>query len=184
MDKLKESKIVKQLFENGKSNIFIIIGFLGILFLSLNTSSKENTPEVLDETADTLEEYRTELEIDLKNILSKVNGAGEVEVMITFESSWQTIYVKQEKSLDDTQVKTHQATSEEIQKSTFEDTYVLVQDGSEETGLVEMKLQPKIQGVIIVSKGAEDISVISNLTNAAKVALDVASNRICVIKMQ
>ena len=59
---------------------------------------------------------------------------------------------------------------------------------TEETGakypVVEKTLRPVVQGVVVVCQGAGDITVVSNITNAVSVVLNIPSNRVCVIKMQ
>jgi stage III sporulation protein AG len=45
-------------------------------------------------------------------------------------------------------------------------------------------VEPVIKGVVVVSPGADDIKVVSDITNAVGVALNITSNRICVIKMK
>ena len=59
----------------------------------------------------------------------------------------------------------------------------MVTNGSEKTALIEKTMEPVVQGVVVVCQGADDIKVISDITNAVSVALNVTSNRICVIKM-
>ena len=50
--------------------------------------------------------------------------------------------------------------------------------------LIEKTLQPAVQGVVVVCQGAEDVKVVSNITNAVSVVLDIPTNRVCVIKMK
>ena len=66
----------------------------------------------------------------------------------------------------------------------FENEIVLIDDGSQKKALVEKIVEPIIKGVVVVSPGADDISVVSDITNAVGVALNITSNRICVIKMK
>ncbi len=179
MDKIKDNKFIKKILEEGKTNIFITLGFIGILLvlLSQNTDTNEEI-KILEENNDNnLESYIDTLEEDLKNIVSLVEGAGEVEVMITLESSWENVYVSEEKSQDEN-------FEGESVKSSYENNLVLIEGQEEDSALVKTTLEPAIKGVVIVSKGAEDISVVSDITEVAKVALDVSSNKICVIKMQ
>ena len=59
----------------------------------------------------------------------------------------------------------------------------MVNAGSDKTALIEKTMEPVVQGVVVVCQGADDIKVTSDITNAVSVALNVTSNRICVIKM-
>ncbi len=179
MDKIKENKIIKSLLEQGKTNVFIVLGFIGIFLISLGpvlTTEDLTLNENLSYEND-LDNYIKTLETDLQKILSLVEGAGEVEVMITLESSWENIYVREEKSQDENY-------DGESTKSSYESSFVLIEGYDEETALIQTTIEPEIKGVVVVTKGADDISVVSDITSAAQVALDVSSNRICVIKMQ
>ncbi len=179
MSKIKENKIIKSLLEQGKTNVFILLGLIGIVLISLSSTLENKDTNPIEDKIYTssLDDYIKTLETDLQKILSLVEGAGEVEVMITLESSWENVYVREEKSQDEN-------FDGETQKSSYESSLVLIEGYDEETALVQTTIEPAIKGVVVVSKGADDISVVSDITSAAQVALDVSSNRICVIKMQ
>ncbi len=179
MEKIKDNKFIKSLLEDGKTNIFILVGFIGILLVTLGNpvSQEGESKEAPTLNENSLDEYINTLETDLQLILSSVEGAGTVEVMITLESSWENVYVSEEKSQDEN-------FEGESVKSSYESSFVLIDGYEEETALVKTVLEPSIKGVVVVSKGAGDISVISDITSAVQVALDVPSNRICVVKMQ
>ena len=84
--------------------------------------------------------------------------------------------------------KDQQSSADELKKTSekymYENEIVLIDDGSQKKALVEKIVEPVIKGVVIVSPGADDISVVSDITNAVGVALNITSNRICVIKMK
>ncbi|MEG1862321.1 MAG: hypothetical protein RR198_01815, partial [Oscillospiraceae bacterium] len=83
-----------------------------------------------------------------------------------------------------TQVVSADTSTQQSTRSTYENEVVMVTDGSKKSALIEKTVPPTVQGVIVVCQGAGDIGVISDVTNAVAVALDIPSNRICVIKMQ
>ena len=67
---------------------------------------------------------------------------------------------------------------------TFENEIVMVEENDEKHALIEKTLEPVVKGVVVVCSGADDIKVVSDITNAVSVALNVTTNRICVIKME
>ena len=86
----------KAVFQPGnkkmRSNIFLIL-MLGILLLLAGRSfsdSKEN-PEVQPQQA-TKESTDKEMERRMAEILSKVEGAGEVDVMLTYQTTEEKNY--------------------------------------------------------------------------------------------
>lgn len=176
---LKDSTILKKIWDRFGFNIFIFIGLAGIALIAageLIPQKNEPEPAVYD-----TEDYRQIMEDDLTRLLSSVQGAGKVQVMVTLESGRETVYAWQEKTTDDTRSDNGQ---EKSQRSTYENEVVMVSAGSDRQALVEKTLQPAVQGVVVVCEGAGDIRVVSDITNAVSIALNVPTSRVCVIKMQ
>ncbi|MBR5809740.1 MAG: hypothetical protein IKY39_06570 [Clostridia bacterium] len=109
-------------------------------------------------------------EARLEGILSKIDGAGEVSVMITYygTATYDVAYEKKE---------SHSERAEEISKS--EENSVITKGGEP---LVKGTVYPKAKGVIIIADGAGRIEVKKALTDAATAALDVASHKVCVLE--
>lgn len=83
----------KKLFKDGKlRNIIIICCVLGMVLILLSslfpTDNKEtnNTYSVV--------EYKNDMENSLKSILTKIQGVGETEVLLTMESSVEGVYLE------------------------------------------------------------------------------------------
>lgn len=162
-------------------NIMLIMGAVGILLLSADDLIPKKMPVSSDEYSIT--QYRTEMEKQLENVLSMVNGAGQVKVMITLEGSRENIYAWQEKTSVDEKSNPESSFEAFTKRETYENEIVMVNAGSDKTALIEKTMEPVVQGVVVVCQGADDIKVTSDITNAVSVALNVTSNRICVIKM-
>lgn len=155
------NKIIKK-FSNTKSlYIIIIIGVVLMLF----SSGEEHQS---DTKAPAYETYSDQER--LQQILSKIDGAGQVSVMVTYygTSSYDVAYEKKQISSEK---------SEETTKS--EENSVITTDGEP---LVKGTVYPKAKGVVIIAEGAGDVEVKKALTDAASVALDVASCRVCVLE--
>ena len=169
------------IFAENKINIILIMGILGIFLLSADDFLPEKKTD--SGYTDTINAYKFQLENQLENILSVVNGAGNVKVMITLEGSRENIYALEERTSVDEKLIPESDYDTAIKKETYENEIVMVNSGSDKTALVEKTLEPIVQGVVVVCQGADNIKVISDITNAVSVALNVTSNRICVIKM-
>lgn len=173
---------IKNIIEKNGFNFFIIIGFLGILLLSYDEIIPVNKPK--EAISFSMERYKRDTEAAITQLLSDVHGAGQVKVMVTFESGQENIYAWQEKTTQDVQNASADISGRQTDRYTYENEIVLVDNGNEKIALVEKTMQPAVQGVVVVCEGADDIKVISDITNAVSVALDITSNRICVIKMK
>lgn len=124
------------------------------------------------------EEYEKALEVRLEELLSHVEGVGEVSVMVTLESTEQTVYAQTvQKSSDMTQTQQNGGS----ERSSYTAEYVLIEnDGGDEQALTETTLQPTIKGVAVVCTGAQELYVVSRITELVSTVLGVPSNRICV----
>ena len=83
LDKFSDKKKVENLIT------FLIL--LVILIVALNSIYNEDESQAIEnKEVNSLntrnESYKTEFEIRLENILSKINGAGEVNVMVSYEN--------------------------------------------------------------------------------------------------
>ncbi len=124
--------------------IVVIVAIVLYNFLTKRDDGGENV------SAD----YGTELEAQLGAVLSDIEGAGEVSVMISFSDEGETVIATETKVLEDGTVVT---------------APVLV-DG--EVVVLEVK-KPEISGVLIVAEGADDLSVRFDLLSAAASVLDI-----------
>lgn len=157
--------------------------FMGGLFGGSKTEKKTfNTKTEESE----LNFSETSLEDRLKVILSKVDGAGQVDVLITVKSGKEIIVAK-EFNKEDTSTGETAAGGDvrNIKSSTEESKYVILEnsDGSGKP-LVLKELEPEIEGVIIVAEGGGDIIVKNNLISAANAVLGVPAHKIEVLKMK
>ena len=107
------------------------------------------------------------MEERLENILSQIQGAGTVQVLLTEESGRQTLY--------QTDVQ-----SDESRRT--EDT-VLVEDAARtESGLVRQTLEPKYRGAVVLCDGADRSAVKLAIVEAVGCVTGLGADRICVLK--
>ncbi len=133
--------------------------------------------EVQQNTVFAAEIYEKTLEDRLTALLLQVEGAGEVTVMVTLESGMQAVYAQTVQQSTDTS-KTQQ--EEMSERSSYSAEYVLVESGGDKQALTETTLQPTVKGVAVVCTGAEDVHVVSRITELVSTVLGIPSNRICV----
>ncbi len=179
---MKESIIekVRSLYAKAGINLMLLLGAIGVILISFEDvfPERNNTDTAISSVA----HYKENLETELEKILSLVSGVGQVKVMVTLESGQENIYAWQEKTTND-EKSDYTGSDSVTYRQTYENEIVMVNTGSDKTALIEKTMEPVVQGVVVVCSGADDIKVTSDITNAVSVALNVTSNRICVIKM-
>lgn len=127
-------------------------------------------------------EYEQAYETELKDIMEKIVGVGEVEVMVTIDSTEEKVVEKSMKQTQQTTNEKDQAgATRHITDVTSSGEVVLYQVSGDQTPLVTKYIKPKIRGVVVVAEGAENLTVKRLLLEAVERGLDVPSNRISVI---
>lgn len=165
-----------------KKNVIFAVGIIGILLIFLVDFTPEKTASVQPiSTDDYCREYAADLEKRLTEIISSIEGAGQVKVMVTMETGEQYVYARTEKTDNDYTQRSQQDITE---KQVYQSDYIIIENiNGEKQALTETTLQPQIKGVAVVCSGADDIKVVKNITEMVSVVTNVPTNRICVIKM-
>lgn len=132
-----------------------------------------------------LDEYVEKLETRLQNILKKVEGIGEVEVMLTLESSKEQVTLKDAPYSQESTTETDSAGGSRITSNIQrEDSSVMVQsENGEEIPYVTKEIEPSIEGVIIIAEGGGNTVVMNEIIGAIEALFDVPTHKIKVMKM-
>ena len=140
-----------------------------------------------DETAGTgymweQEQYIKEMEAKAESLLSGVNGAGQVKVMITLRASSEQVV---EKDMPVTRSQTSeqdsQGGSRMVSEFATEATVYRKGNGYEEPYVVKT-LSPSVEGVVVVAEGAGNGEVSKNLSEAVQILFGVEAHRVKVLK--
>lgn len=154
-----------------RSNILLAL-MLGILLLAVGKGGFEPEERKLPQNPPA-ETTDRETEQRMAAILSAVEGAGQVDVMLTYRQS-------EEKTV------AHNETREEGNETLrTERTAVLLEgeNGATEP-LVLTEHTPVAEGVVIVAQGADSPAVAAALHQAAQALLDVPAHKVAVLKMK
>lgn len=163
----------------GKEKLIGLVAVLGLsaMVLLLFSECGENEIKKVQKTENEAQQYRTELEEELQSLLSCIDGAGRVEVMVTLQGSYEYVYALENKnSSDSSQSETSSGLREENESS-----YIIVDTEEGEKALIRTELSPPIAGVVVVCEGAGDEVVCERIILAVTTALDISSKRVCVI---
>ena len=166
LGKILEKFTIKSLIEKIKNNkilSYVLIAILLIVAVLFFTFNKTNKGKTEVESVD----YVTRLENRLENVLSNVEGAGRVKVVITLESGMETVLA----------YKT--ITTETADGIEIEQTPILVNGKT----VTLMEKYPKINGVLIVVEG-NSISVRTRIQQATTSLLDVNLSQIEILTMK
>ncbi|MFB9325336.1 stage III sporulation protein AG [Paenibacillus aurantiacus] len=122
------------------------------------------------------------LESRLKDILEKIVGVGEVDVFVTVDSTEESVPGRDEsESQDVTSEKDKNGGSRNITSITRDGTIVIYETADGKKPFIVKTIKPRIRGVMIVAKGAENLTVRRLLLDAVQKGLDVPQNNISVI---
>ena len=113
------------------------------------------------------------LETRLENALSKVSGAGDVVVVINYESTAELVPAMS----GNTQTSTTQD-SDKSATTSSEQSEVAVTGGD---AIIVREDQPQVRGVVVVAQGAGDIGVRQKLLSAACTLLGVTQDKVEVL---
>lgn len=131
------------------------------------------------------EEYAARLEKRLTETLSKVEGVGRVQVMITLKSS-QELVVEREETVkrSATNESDTQGGSRVVSQVETGETVVYRSEGTDSTPYVVKTLPPQIEGVIVVAQGAGTGTVNRTVTAIVQALFDVEAHKVFVVKME
>ncbi len=173
------SKIQWEKYSKKHLGILFVIGIL-LVIISMPTTSTETEDEI-DEGVETAivgneitveensnSDYKTQMEEQLTQLLSQVEGVGEVHVMITLKTTTERVVEKD--------VTTQENSTEE---STI---YVEGEEGQEP--YVAWEEYPTIEGVVVTATGGDNSIIVQNITEAVQALFDVDTHKIKVMKMK
>ena len=146
--------------------IVLLVGIVLMLLPEIGSEKTNNVPQEihLDETP---------IEKLLSQILSKVSGAGRVEVMLNVAQGEKTIY------------QVDQDISEGTSGLTDKEQTVTLTDGQRnQYGLIQQVNPPIYLGAIVLCQGADDPVVKLSIVDAVSKITGLNANQICVLKME
>ena len=124
------------------------------------------------------------LETRLEEILSQIQGVGEVKVLLHY-SEWSEVvamYNVTSRS-SNTQETDTEGGSRTIQETDTQKDIIYQEENGEKTPITQKIVQPKIEGAIITAKGASQANVKTNIIQAVEAVTGLATHKIQVFEM-
>ncbi|MGG1313585.1 MULTISPECIES: stage III sporulation protein AG [Cohnella] len=131
---------------------------------------------------DPFAEIESTLENRLKELLENMVGVGTVDVMVTVDSTEETVVQQNERETSAITDETDRnGAKRHITDISRDGQVVLYEVSGNQTPIVVKKIKPKIRGVLIVAKGGENATVHKLIAEAVSKGLDVPIHRISVV---
>ena len=196
-----------------KKENFLVLFLMGILLLVVvwpvsgkKTDGKDNESGLTDMEGDMLsvgaaqsaEKQETgqegygenggcnrQMEEALGELLSTMEGAGKVKVMITYKGSAESVVEKDAVTARNgtTEVDSAGGSRNTTQIQDEEETVYAGEKSGGQTPFVKQVLYPPIEGVLVSAQGGDNKAVIKNITEAIQALFGVEVHKIKVIKM-
>lgn len=130
--------------------------------------------------------YISVMELRLKNILKKVDGIGQVEVMITVKTSKEKVPLKDNPYTDEKITESDRAGGTRSSKNYHleEKTVMVDEEKGEASPYVLKEVEPKLEGVLVLAEHGDNSRITKEIIEAVQVLFDVPSHKIKVMKMQ
>lgn len=155
-----------------KYRYVLLILLIGLFLMLLPDKKEKRDTETVLSSAPIVQE-KPDLQESLEQILSMIEGAGKVQVLLTEAAGQRTHYQTDE------DISTGESAGD-VRRDT-----VVISDGSRaETGLVQQIDPPVYMGAVILCQGADNAAVRLAIVEAVANATGLSSDKISVLKMK
>ena len=179
-------------------NLIVFLIILVITVISINIIWNKNENNQNDEDVSSYKELANSndastnfenneynLEEKLKNILSKINGVGNVEVLITYQETSELIAMYNENVKESSTEETDTSGGKRvIQEVDTSKDIVYQEESGTKMPITQKVVMPKMEGAIIIVEGANDSNVRANIIQAVEAATGLLSHKIQVFEMK
>lgn len=178
---------------------FVVILIITIIAINLilngnkETNKQENNLDnkklaTVTKTSNNSNELNTniqgDLETKLENILSKIEGVGEVKVCVNYSQSSELIAMYNENSRTSTTEETDTSGgNRKIEETDIQKDIIYEENDGQKTPITQKIIQPKLEGAIITAKGANNLTTKTNIIQAVEAATGLATHKIQVFQM-
>lgn len=148
--------------------LVLVLGLVLMCIPSVSGSGKEESAATPTQSA-----ARTDLSAELSEILSQIEGAGKVRVMLTVAAGERTVYQVNEN-----------ITTDEAGSAIRKETVIITDSDRNEQALVTQILPQEYRGAVIVCQGADSAAVRLAIVEAVSRITGLGADRISVLKMK
>lgn len=167
--------------------LYIFISFFtdNISTLAPSSKNKVSSNNAVSENEKEKKDYEEQQKNELKNILKKVDGIGNVEVMLTFESDESKVpATDSNKQTSVTEETDNNGGKRTTNQNTDSNQVVMETKNGENSPLIIKTYKPKIVGVMIVAEGAEDSKIKYEISQAVSTLYGISLDKVNVYPMK
>jgi len=181
---LKVTELIRKMKKTDKMLLMLAAGVVLVLLAWPSGGGTAETPVPESMPDFSGRSYEEELERRLKDILSKVEGAGTVEVMVTLKASEEKVVQSNnsstEKTVDETD--SNGGTRKQNESSYTSDTLTVGGSSGSGTPYVVKELMPEVEGILILADGADKAVIKSEIIGAIQALFPLEAHKIRVLK--
>ena len=165
----------------GKYQYVALVAAVGVILMLLPAGGTEEPavqePQAGEGTFD-LEEFEGKLE----EVLSQVEGAGEVQVMVTLKDGGEKVLQENTSRTEKQVEETDSSGGVRSQTENSYDSDTLLSGGSGGTPYVIQERVPEVEGVLVLADGADSATVKAQIAEAVQALFPVEAHKIRVLK--
>ena len=140
---------------------------------------------ITEETVQVSSSSLYKIDGELEEILSKIEGVGEVNVMITYSQTSQTVPLyNEDRTTKDTEETDKSGGTRKITESDSKKDIIFKESDGEKQPITQSIISPRIEGAIIAAKGAANVDVKTKIVQAVEAVTGLATHKIQVFEMQ
>lgn len=123
-------------------------------------------------------------EYKLEQILSKIQGVGDVKVCINYSETSEVVAMYNENSkISNTEENDTSGGTRKIQENDSQKEIIYKEENGEKIPITQKIIKPKMEGAIIIAKGANNANIKTNIVQAVEAITGLATHKIQVFEM-
>lgn len=187
--------ITKKTEGNNKKNIenlvvFLILLIITVIAINMIWSKDEDQPEeeeasykvLASENSNIKENTEYDLQTELEDILSKMDGIGKIDVLITYSQTSTVVpmYSKTESSTVTEETDSGGGTRKQESSNLNKE---VITDGDNKA-ITQTVILPKVEGAIVIAEGGGNATIKANIIQAVSAVTGLATYKVQVFEMQ
>ena len=191
-----KSFIRKKMGKDSKKNIENLAVFLVLLIVTvvaINMIWKDEDKEgkdysykvlanVSEENSNNFENEEYNLEEKLEDILCKMEGVGKTKVLITYSETSEVVPMYSQSESTSVTEETDSGGGTRKQETSNLNKEVITNSNND--AITKTVVLPKVEGVIVIAKGAKNVAIKTNIIQAVSAVTGVATYKVQVFPME
>lgn len=164
--------------KNVENLVFFLISIVIIIIVSGYIFKEDETVQTKVENSSNFFDSET-FEKKLADILSKIEGAGSVDVMVSYQAGVETVPLLDTKDRSTVTKENGSDTSRVTEQNDVETSIIFNQEkNGNKNPYISKTIMPKVEGVIVTCDGGGDVTVKADIISAVQAVTGVNANKI------